>query len=422
MTDMNMAFAATAAVLTLLALAAVVLPLLRKDIDKATIEQGHANLQVLRDQLAELESDLRSGVLSADQFESARADLERRVLDESRQSVSVPALSRGSRRWRAPAMLVFLVPTFAVVLYLYLGNTDGLDVDDFAHQQAAEITPQQVESMTQQLAQRLKENPDDVEGWAMLGRATRMLQQFPESAQAWQRVAELAPGDADALANYAEALVLLAQGNLEGEPTRLLARALELDPTHAKSLALSGGAAFARADYPKAIEFWERLLALSGDDAELTTALNTGIAEAQSRIDQSPDAPARPNTRTTAKSSDTTGVSGSINGMVSLSPQMSAQVKPEDTVFVFARAKEGPRMPLAVARLKVSELPAPFHLDDSMAMVPDMKISDFENLVVGARVSRNNSASRASGDLEGFSEPVGPGSTSVRVLIDQSVP
>jgi cytochrome c-type biogenesis protein CcmH len=311
-------------------------------------------------------------------------------------------------------------------MYLHLGDTDGLDVDGWMKQQGASITPEDVARMMQKLEQHLEDNPDDIESWAMLGRSRRALGQYAASAQAWKRVMQLAPKNADAVANYAEALGLVAQGDLNGKPNELLAQALELDPDNAKALALSGSAAFARKDYAAAIGYWEKLLVLNADDPELAEALKTGIAEAQSRLGQKSGDTASPGTKADTANPQaarsTEAAADSVAGSVTLAPALSQSVKPDDTVFIFAKPAHGPGMPLAVARVRVGELPYQFHLDDSMAMTPARKISDFKQLVVGARVSRNGSAARSSGDLEGFSEIITAGDNDVRVVIDQRVP
>ena len=415
-----LAFGAGAALLVLIAVAFLLLPLLRKGDSGVTVDRGDSNLQVLRNHQAELDADLRSGILSADQYESACTDLERRVLEESQKSAGTSGAPR-IRRWGTPVLIGICLPVFAVLLYLYVGNVDGLDVEAYMQEEAAGLTPERVEMMTRQLAQRLKDEPNDVEGWAMLGRSYMALQQFPDSAQAWGQAAALEPDNASILANYAEALGLAAQGNLDGEPSRLLARALVLDPSHPKALALSGGAAFGRGDYPEAIAFWQRLLQFSGDDEELSNALRAGISQAQSRLDGgTKNAPGT--VENAGGAGNNAAAPGAIRGVVSLSPQMTESAGSGDTVFIFVRPADGPRMPLAVARVKVEELPYDFQLDDSMAMIPDRKISDFRKLVVGARVSSSGNAMRASGDIEGFSSPVGPITRDVQVLIDKRVP
>jgi len=419
-------FIASTALLLLLAIAAIVLPLLRKSAADAVVGRDEANLQILRDQLVELDADLNNGVLSGEQYESARAELERRVLDESQKGGAAAQRTQTGRRWLAPALTGVLMPVVAIALYSQLGSNEGLDVDAYVQRQASEITPDKVEQMTRQLAEHLEANPGDVEGWAMLGRAYKALQKFEASAGAWGRAAALQPDNADVLTDYAEALGLAAQGDLRGEPTRLLMRALQADPTNTKALALSGGAAFGRADYKAAIEYWQKLLALSASDTELSDALRTGIAEAQTRMGQGAstgqDVGKTGARGRVAQDAGEVDSSAAVVGVVSLSPQLSQSAKPDDTVFVFARAAQGPGMPLAVQRVRVGELPYRFRLDDSMAIMPDRKISGAGQLVVGARVSKSGGANRSSGDLEGFSAAVESGARDVRVVIDQRVP
>lgn len=396
-------FAALAAGLVGLALLFVLRPLLRRQPGRVA-ERGRdeSNLQIIRDQLAEIELDLQSGAISTEQYAHARNDLERRVLEETGGGGNGTAQYSHSGKGMV-AGIALALPVLATLLYLQLGDPQGLNVERHVAQDASSITLEQFEEMTQRLAARLEENPDDAEGWSMLGRAYKALERYDESRQAWARAAELAPDDAAILTDYAEALALSRGGTLEGEPTDLLERALERDPNHGKALALAGGAAFEREDFDTAIRLWQRLLAQSQDDPELTAALQSGIAEATARRDGVPRAAA-------------------VSGTVTLDPAIASSARPDDTVFVFARAAEGPRMPLATIRLQVKDLPYNFSLDDSMAMTPEMKLSTFNAVVIGARVSRSGNAQRASGDIEGYSAAVEPGAQSVNVLIDRVVP
>jgi cytochrome c-type biogenesis protein CcmH len=401
------------AVLLLLALAIVVWPLLKKTSADGTMGRSEANLQILRDQLAEIDGDLLNGALPQEQYESARAELERRVLEESQKAGADIGDGQTGHKWLAPALIGLLVPAASIALYAHLGNTDGFDVKDTV-QSPHNITGQDVDRMVRQLEQHLAENPHDAEGWAMLGRSRWVMQQFDASARAWQRAAELRPDDPDVLTNYAEVLAMTAQGDLAGAPAQLLSRALQIQPMHPKGLALSGSAAFGRSDYSAAIEYWQRLLMISADDQELSSALKTGIAEARARLGQPVD-----NEQALAAGGEPTV---EVKGDVRLSAQLSQFASPEDSVFIFARAAQGPGIPLAVVRVTVAELPYRFRLDDSMAMMPERKLSDFRQLVVGARVSKSGSAARSSGDLEGFSAAVTPDSGDVRIVIDQRVP
>ena len=192
-------FVLIALLLSLLTTLAVVLPLLRRPAEATLIGGGDANLQILRDQLAELDADLKNGVLSPEQYESARTELERRVLEESQTGGNDSLHSRAGRHWLAPVVTTVLLPVVAVALYWQLGSTEGLDVDAYVKQQAGEITPEKVAEMTTRLEQHLEQNPDDAEGWAMLGRANKALQNYEASARAWARAVALQPGDANVL-------------------------------------------------------------------------------------------------------------------------------------------------------------------------------------------------------------------------------
>ncbi len=394
-------FASIAAVLIAAALLFVLRPLLGRHVADAGVAHASANMQILRDQLAELDRDLENGVLGVEQYELARADLERRVLEEA--DVRTPRGANTARSSAAVAVTIGIaMPLAAVFLYWFLGEPAGFRSD--RHHPASNVssvTPGDIAVMTDKLAARLAQDPQDVEGWSMLGRAYKALQRYPESAEAWAQAAKLRPNDPAILTDYAEAMAINSDGSLAGEPTRLLERALKLDPAQDKALALAGGAAFERKDYKSAIGYWERLLKQAGDDPELQQALNSGIREARARM--------------SGKSPAT------LTGKVSIAPTLMSRVKPEDSVFVFVRAEKGPRMPLAIKRVQVKNLPYDFRLDDSMAMVSEMKLSNFPRVIVGARVSKSGNAQASSGDLEGYSAVVQPGATGIDVVIDRTV-
>ena len=394
-------FIGIAVILILVALALLLRPLLVQATVAGGVARDEVNLQVLRDQSRELENDLRIGVLSPGQYERAKAELERTVLDEAQ--VDAKPQSRGARSFSTAIGVGVALPVLAVLLYVQLGTPQGLNAKPDPAHEVSSITRDDFEQMTSKLAARLDKNPDDAEGWSMLGRAYRALDKLEESATAWSRAAALMPQDATILADYAEALAISRQGRLAGEPTQLLTRALKIDPDNAKALALAGGAAFERGDYKRAISRWEQLLAKSTGDPEMAQALNTGISEARARM------------------SGKATPAAAISGTVSLSPALAKQARPDDSVFVFVRASKGPRMPLAITRVQVSKLPYDFRLDDSMAMVPEMKLSNFSEVIVAARVSRSGSAQPVAGDLEGASAIVKPGATGIRVVIDREV-
>ncbi len=399
------AFVVSAAVLLLLAVAIVLRPLLKSGAGTG-VARDKANFEIYRDQLAELENDLESGVLGAEQFEQAKADLDRRVLEEAaRPSEGVTVARRGRA---APIAVGVLIPVAAVLLYLQFGSLEGLRVTQHAPGDVSSMTAERFQEMTEKLAARMRDKPDDAEGWMMLGRAYRALERFQEAADALRKAVALNPGNADLLADLAEALALRNGRTLAGEPTKLLDRALKLDPDNDKVLALSGSAAFERKDYKAAIRHWEALLKRPKVSGELAQALSAGIAEARALS-------------TGKKSVAAKTAPGRVSGTVTLDAALRARATPEDTVFVYARAAQGPRMPLAIVKVQVKDLPYNFSLDDSMAMMPEMRLSAFTEVIVGARVSKSGAAKPAAGDLEGASAKVSPGADGVTVAINQVV-
>jgi len=406
-------FALVAIALTGTALLFLVLPLLRPWGISAESQRG-ANISVFRDQAGELERDLHSGALSGAQFTQARAELEQRLLDEMQSTAQPhPADRRSARRaaWTVAAAL----PVCAALLYLHLGNPAALTAPKRGAPEASSITAEQFRDMTEKLAARLEKQPNDAVGWMMLGRAYKALERYSEAVHALQQAEKLEPRNADILVEYAEALALERGRTLEGEPTRLLERALQIAPDNEKALTLAGAAAFGRNDYASAVRYWQRLVAKLPADSELAHALSTGIAEARAR--------ASGRTATVPRTAQREGdASKAVRGTVRLSPALATQVSPEDTLFVFARAAGGPKMPLAVLKRQVKDLPLTFELNDSMAMTPGLELSSFPRVVIGARISKSGSALPQAGDLQGQSQAVAPGAKGVLVTIDSASP
>ena len=399
-------FLAVGAAMVAAALAWVLIPLLARP-TRATRAPEAANLAVLRDQLAELDSDLARGILSPERYEQSKLELERRVLEEARPA-SAPAGSPVASP-RAAVILAAVLPIAAVALYLGVGAPTVLLREPGGKPGPQhEITREELEGVVAKLAQQVDRSPDDAKGWMLLARSYYVLGRYPEAARAYERAVALVPGDADLLADYADALGVVQGRSLEGKPFELARRALEIDPDHWKALALAGTAAFERKDYRQAVAYWERLQRLVPPDSEIGRSVNASIAEA------------RELGGTKAAAASATGAR--VTGRVSLAQGLVGKAAPTDTVFIFARAAGGPPMPLAVLRKLVKDLPLEFALDDSMAMAPSLKLSGFSEVIVGARISRSGSATPQSGDLQGLSKPVKVGATGVAVVIDTAVP
>ncbi len=391
------AFLLWAGLLALLAVLFVVLPLLRGPSRAGALPHDAANVAVYQDQLAELEADLDAGTLSQAQFDQARHELERRLLQDVREKGS--AGSVGLPRWPA-LVLALLIPAAAALLYWQLGKPEAITLPRLAG-----LSPtQQVEALLPALEQHLARQPEDATGWRMLAKAYMALERYAEAASALDHAARLLPAEPQVLADYADALAMAQGQRLAGKPAELLAQALKLDPDHPKALYLAGFAAAEAGDKKTAAKHWNRLLARLPADSEDAAAVRQQLAE----LGQHADA----------------GAAGAaaIAGSVRLDPALKSRAAPGDTVFIFARAAEGPRMPLAILKLTVADLPANFRLDDTMAMAPGMALSRFPRVVVGARISKRGNAAPQPGDLEGLSAPVKPGTRDVTVVIDRVLP
>ena len=406
-------FVALCGLLVAAALALLVLPLLaRRDSGTAARSEAASNAAVYGDQLAEIDAELRAGALSREQWSAARGEIERRALDEFSQRKAVRPESRSKA---AAAFIGVALPVAAIALYLVLGNPGGLSPGSHFDRQ---ITAAQIETMVARLAARLEQNPGDIEGWIMLGRSYAVLGKFPEAAAAYAKAAKERPRDAQLLADYAEVLAELRGGRLAGAPEALVVRALEIDGDNTKALALSGIAAYERRDFRAAAAAWRKMLGLIPGDSEFAQSVRASIenAEQELRLSGAKKSPARVAGADAAK-----GRGASLQGTVSLVPAAAAKARPEDVVFVFARAAEGPRMPLAVLRRQVKDLPFEFSLDDSMAMDPSLRLSSFGKVVVVARISRSGAPTPQKGDLEGVTAPLAPGAKSVRLKIDRVI-
>jgi cytochrome c-type biogenesis protein CcmH len=277
------------------------------------------------------------------------------------------------------------------------------------------------------LAERMAKNPDDPVGWLMLGRAYKALQRFPEAEQALAEADKRKPDDPEILVEYGEAMALTHGRHLAGAPMQLVERALKIDPDNQRALTLAGSAAFEAHDYKGAVGYWERLLKQPGVDPELGQALQAGIAQA--RLLQGGRGQASGPGKETAgtpspkvAANPATAGKETIRGEVKLAGTLEGHASPDDTVFIFARAAQGPPMPLAVVRKQVKDLPVRFTLDDSMAMAPNLKLSAFPEVVITARISKSGNAKAQSGDLQGASQAVKPGTSGIVIAIDQVVP
>ncbi len=393
-----------AAVFAAAALAYVLRPLFRGSTGQG-VKTSDANVAIYKDQLRELDAELAAGTLTPADHSRARLELEARLLEDV-PAVEVERAVAGGRR--AALAVGIAVPLVAVAVYFVAGTPGALT----PRPHEVEPTAAQIDAMVARLAAKLRENPDDVEGLKLLGRSYMVLGRFAEAVAAYAKAAEKAPRDAQLLADFADALAMTRGEKLAGEPEQLVLRALQVEPTNLKALALAGTAAYERQDYARAAELWGRMLPLVPADSDDARMIAGNVEEAKKLAAIGPQVKAA---EPKAKSHP------GVRGTVSLAPDLRKQVKADDLVFVFARAAEGPPMPLAVLRAKAGDLPLTFALDDSMAMAQGLQVSAFPKIVITARVSKSGNAKPAPGDLQGASAPVKNDASGVKVLIDSVV-
>lgn len=330
---------------------------------------------------------------------------------------------------RGPWPLLAGLSSFTVVLlaagYLLVGAPLALDptVRSAASHSGAEITFEQIEGMTQKLADRLKQQPDDAQGWAMLGRSYAVLGRHADALPAFKQALALTPDEPNLLSDYADALAVVNDRNLEGEPSKLIARALEIDPNNLKALSLAGTAAYLRKDFAGALRHWDKLAQVA-PDSDFVRQIQRGIDEARRQAGgAAPQAQAVPRGPGAAPAATGAGATAgaTVSGTVTLAKALAAKAAPDDTVFVFARAAEGSRVPLAILRKQVKDLPLKFTLDDSLSMSPAAKLSGSPRVIVGARISKSGGALAQPGDLQGLSAPVSLGASGLSIEIGQVV-
>ena len=396
------AFILAAVLLLCVILALLLRPLLRPPKASLALDRRETNLDIFRDQLVELERDRAEGSLSQPDFEQSKSELQRRLLEETQSETLSPVFSSG--RKTAFALLLAL-PLATAGSYALLGSPQALDP---MHTQAR-MNPQQIEEMLDKLVVKLKANPNDTKGWVILARSYKALGRYAESAEAYNNGRALVDEEPMLLADYAEVLLELSGGNFSGKPSELIARALKLNPDEALALYLAGTAARERNDFPAVIDYWGRLLLQLQAGSEDARMLEEALAQAREKAGERADKKAAARRET-------------ISGDIMLSGKLAAQTQPDDLLFVFARTTEGSRMPLAVLRLRVADLPFSFRLDDSMALPGAQKISDFDAVSVEARIAKSGKAQTASGDLFGTVKSVKPGSKNIKLVIDQVQP
>ncbi|MBX3319492.1 MAG: c-type cytochrome biogenesis protein CcmI [Nitrospira sp.] len=430
---MTVAFWSIVSALTVFIIGLLLRPLLKRP-SAVTVEQ-EKTLSVYRQQFAELEQDRGTGLLTDAQYQAARSELERRVLEETDAGQVLVPSSGGILNLRVVALsLGMIIPAASGVLYWTLGNPAAMThpvVSSAASQGGAGEDAEMADSLNvliEQLRKKLEQSPNDPIGWGLLARSYMAMERYADAVPIFERATKLDPDNASLLADFADALGVHQGRKLDGRPEKLIQQALKLDPRNVKALMLSGTIAYNRKDFARAAKEWEEAhLYLPADDQESSDQLKASIAEAKRRLGGGPSMNmlvANPPMEETkpARPAKQAGTSRAITGKVVLGPNFSGKGTLPDTLFVFAKDVAGPPMPVSIVRASSKDLPFTFRLDDSTSPMPSRKLSDIDTVVIVARLSKSGRAMAESGDLEGMSQPVKPGTENITVVIDRERP
>jgi cytochrome c-type biogenesis protein CcmH len=373
-------------------------------------------------QLKALKQAHAAGVLSDAEFAAKRATLGEQMLAAIDDS---PAPSRST--FFAALGIALLLPASAIVLYRVIGEPRAVDTTAAAADtQAPADHSQNMEGAIASLLSKLKQNPDDVEGWTLLGRAYETTERFAEARDALKHAYDLAASDADVTVAYAEALALSSSSRrIDGESRSLLEKALKTAPDNARGLWLLGISDYQAKKYDAAIATWKHLLAVLPKGSDIIQSVQGQIANAEAERDGRAPVAATPDSETAEAAAPATSDAAGphLTVKVVLDPKLKSKLAPTDVLFIYAKAANGPPMPLAIQRMQASQLPATVTLTDGMGMLPNMKLSQFPQVVIGARVSKSGNAIAQSGDFQTLSKPMAVTTTvPVELTIDQIVP
>jgi cytochrome c-type biogenesis protein CcmH len=400
------------------------LPLWRsKTSSDSEVLRDVANLEILRDQATELEDDLRDGLLTQEAYEQGNKELQSRLIEEVKITEQPAAKPPRNPARVLAIVLAVALPLFSVLVYLAVGNTDALYPSEAIVADASGVIHSDEDlKRLEKKVKRLSKDPND---WWMLARTYTELKRYSDAAAAYDHLVKMAPNEPQLWANYADVYAMAHGQTLQNEEvTKMIDKALELDPNNITALALSGSAAMERKDYATAITRWQTLIDQLEPGSPDIEVYRGGLKQASLLLSAEPGGKEKLAKLSAGKAAEKTAANSAaaITGNVSLSPALAGKVAPTDTVFVLARAAQGPKMPLAVLRKQVKDLPLKFTLDDSMAMQPQLKLSSFQQVVVVARVSKSGTPMAQSGDLQGLTGTIKPGVKGLHVVIDTVMP
>lgn len=384
----------------------------RKPVTQAS--QASANAKVYRDQILDLDREHDSGHISDQEWQQSRDELSLRLLEDT-SAVDDPAAKAEKPATLTALVLAVALPLSAMGLYMGVGQPEALN--PLALKSTDQVDPKDLAKLAQTLAEKLKEKPDNLQGWVMLGRTYRTLENFAGALNAYDTALKLSDDD-DLKLERIEVIAMQRQGQFDGEPWRVIREILQKDPEHFGALLTAGSASYAEGKFADALKYWEKARKpLDANNPDLP-GLDNAIATVRDKLGM----PAATVSSASASSSGM-GVAGlSVSGQVSLSAAVKAKASPNDVVFIYATPANGDRMPLAIFKTTVAQLPFNFTLDDSTAMAPDRKLSAAGEVMVKVRVSKSGNAMPQPGDLSASLGPVKVGAKGLKLEIKDQIP
>lgn len=385
----------------------------RKPLTQAS--QASANAKVYRDQILDLDREHDSGHISDEEWQQSRDELSMRLLEDTSAADDPVAKTEKPAVWTAVVLAVAL-PISAMGFYMWVGEPEALN--PMALKSPDQVDQKDLAKLAETLADKLQSQPENLQGWVMLGRTYRTLENFDASIKAYDAALKLSADD-DLQLERIEVMAMQRQGNFDGEPWRVIRDILQKDPQHYGALLTAGSASYAERKYADALKYWEQARKpLQANHPDLP-----GLENAIATVRETMGLPAK--AAPTGPSGGSAAASSALNvsGQISLSAALKAKASPNDAVFVYATPANGDRMPLAIMKTTVSQLPLNFTLDDSTAMTPDRKLSTAGEVFIKVRVSKSGNAMPQSGDLTGGSEgPVKVGSKGLKIEIKDQMP
>ena len=400
--------------------------LIRQRPVRTSASQAKLNASVYRAQISDLDFEHQSGHISAQEWQQTRDELSQRLLEDTSVGDDPGARKEKPALWTA-LLIGLTLPVASLSMYLWVGEPQALQA--MATEPPEKAMQAELSGMAQTLAKKLESNPDNQEGWVMLGRSYRTLEKYDNAVSAYDRALKLSADDGVKL-ERAEVLALKAQGNFDGEPWNVIREILKKDPQQKGALLLAGSASYAHDKYADALRYWQQARKLLAADHPDVPSLEGAIATAQNKLGlpvtpptSSPQAPAAASgAGATASVSSGAQAGLNITGRISLAAALKDKASPTDMVYVYASPANGDRMPLAIFKSTVAKLPLNFTLDDSTAMLPERKLSGAGEVILKARISKSGNAIPQSGDLTGTLGPVKVGAKGLMLEIKEQIP